>query len=792
MSSLSTFAPTSAANSVWTDICGCQRLIECADISDISDNWGGTLQTTGYVEPSNGRVLEVNRWRAYQPSTAVLTIPLDSAQHFMKLRDKGCETSIQIRSCNNTDSILHMSGVQIDSLRFTNLTASGIGAQNGIPMVSMPLVFRKLYEVRTNEVTNVDGGGNQMEQVIMGVAYCECANCCGNCSECSTIYRITQEGQLHVSYDSGETWANIAHCIYSPFESIWCIYGRIYIATYNGNLWYSDNPTDPLSWNSTLRYYGQVLWLEDAGTVLYAVTKTSTGVRIHKSIDRGVKWVIVYEVEGDFTTFATDGDYIVLAGTDGHIVISEDGGRTWTTKTMVYGNETPDIVAIDILSPPRGYSKCFTVYVADHDNNLYSSSDWKDWRKIKRGNGGSARYHIAYLKVEAEGGIIWYHRVINDKPTTIKGNGDCCTWQVSDFSVTKEMVVPEQCEFFACFDDDCQVSALLRCPGVGVPEELACEIVYGCTTDEWTYIFRCGDCPDTIYLGQPKIVEGCNEPCDEVLASCTEDCEDCEDAYFCNPCLVSSQTTMPVGVEEVVVPFICWYAPIYLVPTCLIEDEEVAFGCTEIIDDEEVVTPMMCVISERQDEPIAFGCVVDDEEVLIGCTVTVETGCRPILPLYGCSFGGDGQTGANGGACCQPPNNTEITDPCNILVENPDNNAVFGCIEIIEGEEICTYYSCDGWDIECLENEYLPIEYEDYPVGGITLFGENCYLESPCADGEYLTLCDDDIPLTSHCSSGCAEGCEKEISTGVFSVWAFCPSDPNVSIAIGSEILLSN
>lgn len=710
MVSLSTFAPTSAANSVWTDVCGCQRLIECADISDISDNWGGTLQSAGYVEPTNGRVFEVNRWRAYQPSTAVLTMPLDSAHHFMKLRDKGCETSIQIRSCNKGDSILHMSGVQIDSLRFTNLTASGIGAQNGIPMVSMPLVFRRLYEVRTNEVTNIDGGGNEMEETIMGVAYCECASCCGNCEQCSTIYRITQEGELHVSHDGGLTWEKIVHCIYAPFESIWCINGRIYISTYNGNLWYSDNPTDPTSWASTLRYYGQVLWLEDAGTVMYAVTKTATGVIVHKSLDRGVKWVIVYEVEGSFTTFATDGDYIVLAGMDGLIVISEDGGRTWSTKTMTYANETPDIVAVDILSPPRGYSKCFTVYIADHENNIYSSSDWEDWRKLKRGNGGSARYHVAHLKIEAEGGILWYHRVINDKPTTWKGNGDCCTWEVSDFTVTKTMVVPDQCAFFACFNDECQVSTLLRCPSVGVPEELACEIVYGCFTDEWDYIFTCGDCPTT-YLGQPKIVEGCDEPCDEVLASCAEDCEECEDAYFCNPCLVSSQTTMPE--------------------------------------------------------------------------------CPPVLPIYGCFIGGEGQPGATGGACCQDPIYVEVTEPCALLVDNPTNYTALVCIEMVEGEEVCTYYSCGGWEIECVENEYLPIEYEDVPVGGITLFGENCYLESPCADGEYLTLCDDDEPLTTHCSDGCAEGCAKEISTGVYSVWAFCPSDPNVSIAIGSEILLS-
>jgi hypothetical protein len=755
MTSFAKFALNSATNSVWTDVCGCQRRIDCADITDIADNWGGSLQTAGYVEPSNGRVYEVNRWRAYQPSTAVLSMPLDAAGHFMSLRDRGCETSIQIRSCNKQDSILHMSGVQVDSLRFTNMTASGIGAQDGTPMVSIPLVFRRLHEVRPNEVVNIDAGGNEMEGTVMGLAYCECSKCCGRCEQCSTIYRITQEGGLHVSNDSGLTWSNIVHCIYAPFESIWCVYGRIFIATYNGNLWYSDDPSNPKSWQSTLRYYGQVLWLEDAGTVLYAVTKTQTGVIVHKSIDRGVKWTIVYETDGSFVTFATDGDYIVLAGTDGVILISEDSGRTWSRRIIRYANSVLDIVAIDILSPPQGWSKCFTVYVADHDNNIYSSSDWNDWRKLRRGNGGSARYHVAHLKIEAEGGILWYHRVINNKPTTIKSNGDCCTWEVSDFEITRTMVPPDQCSFTACFNNDCQVSALLRCPAVGVPEELACEIVYGCFTDDWTYIFQCGDCENVAYLGQPKIVEGCNEPCDGVLASCTEECEECEDAYFCNPCLVSSQTTMPVEYTPVAIPLVCY--------------EE---------DTEEDFT--------------VFSCDDGGEEVgIIVCMFTVQTGCPQILPLYGCNIGGDGQVGANGGACCQEPNPTEITDPCNILVENPDNNAVFGCIEIIEGEEICTYFSCDGWDVECLENRYLPIEYVDYPVGGITLFGENCYLESPCGDGEYLTLCDDDTPLTSHCSEGCAEGCAKEISTGVYSVWAFCPSDPNVSMTIGSEILLS-
>ena len=355
------------------------------------------------------------------------------------------------------------------------------------------------------------------------------------------------------------------------------------------------------------------------------------------------------------------------------------------------------------------------------------------------------------------------------------------------------MVPPDQCSFTACFNDDCQVSALLRCPAIGVPEELAEEIVYGCTSDGWTYIFQCGDtCAETTYLGQPKFVEGCEQPCEDIQAGCLEDCEECFDTSSCNPCLVSSQTTMPIEYVPVVVPFICYEINVTVL-TCTDELGEFVFGCTVLDGEgEESVLPFICYEEDADTEIVAIGCVVDEEEVIFGCTVMVETGCRPVLPLYGCSVGGDGQIGANGGACCQEPAQNEITDPSNILVENPENNAVFGCIEIIEGEEIFTYYSCDGWDIECLQNEYLPIEYVDYPVGGITLIGENCYLESPCDDGEFLTLCDDETPLTSSCSEGCAEGCAKEISTGVYSVWAFCPSDPNNSMTIGSEILLSN
>lgn len=237
--------------------------------------------------------------------TVSLEAPLDLVNYLLTI---DCPFTVQQRfqECATPEdpdaweSMLHFKGAEITQRGVTGLNAREPGT-NATILVTANLVFKEMSFVKRMEFVNIAvfvGTGD-----IQAVSFCDDPSCPGNCGAgsagCQVGYLVTMGiaagEQIYKTEDAGANWSAIT----SPFTSI----------------------------------YDDIVDVACKGDTVIIVNGTTAG-RVARSQDGGDTWQVITLPDSEIAdaVFMLDVSRVWVAGANGYIWFSEDGGRTFATQ----------------------------------------------------------------------------------------------------------------------------------------------------------------------------------------------------------------------------------------------------------------------------------------------------------------------------------------------------------------------------------------------------------------------------------------------------------------------------
>lgn len=538
--------------------------IDCADLGDLSDNVGGTLQSLGARATHTNKVFETRRFRTYEPSSAVLVMPEDSADFIEELRRLDCVTAVQRRLCAETGdccawgTIEHFSDVQIGAIQKTNLTASGVNVIDGVPMVAASVIYGRRSLIRNRDIKYIDAGGagTSLSDSVIDMTYCDCGSCrAGAGNNCQTIFRLTSGGSIEASYDGGETWTPLAVCLSGASPSaIHCADGRLLASVGDGRAFYADDPEG--EWTQATGLSGTITKFASNGTIIYGLTVSTNGrYGVVISIDSGRSWNTSLEgVTGEIFGIASAGQYVVAVAKKGKMHVSTNKGVSWSTESLsLPGASAPDIIAVAADTRNGRTASDVVIVVSDHNNNIYKGN-LDGWTRIYSGSSHGASSAVgsrAYLESFLNGNVVWWAREVGGKAVVMKNVGDCTCWQRWDNDVTEGLCsddsIPPDTYVLGCVIDGV-VQSVMRCESQEIHCDDSLEYIYGCTVGDTTYVMRCDDDCGATYVSPVNDCAACTCPdCGSECGTCT--CDACDG---CLDCGVAAQQVNEENLQELI------------------------------------------------------------------------------------------------------------------------------------------------------------------------------------------------------------------------------------------------
>lgn len=407
-----------------------------------------------------------------QAGSIALSCTEEAADALDMMREIGCPFPIQRRACRPSptrpenviyadtfylalDAVTryeHYAAVQLGERSLDRPTARGIEKSDGTPMVSMPGVFSRRFQLTDKLPGDYDWG----EFVPMGIVYCYnplCGDCGKPCDKMYSLVReqidgLTTEMKLYSSVDGGNAWANIANIpeIRGEFAFIFCYQGsRLFIGEINGQVYYSDNPEgeewyDLISLNNLLDNSWASKMVSD-GYAIFAIVGDANQTGVVRSVDMGITWEYVMPLDnlttGQIRDIAVDGNVVATygetAGGVAQVLYSYNFGdwQTWTSYTNV---AMPENGAIGVANPnPFDENRAwFYIIGIDTGNNveIWKADDPEDWAKIYEVDFDVLEtWQFCQIFLDGDGYIGWFHACQVDGDTlTLRTSDGGKTW----------------------------------------------------------------------------------------------------------------------------------------------------------------------------------------------------------------------------------------------------------------------------------------------------------------------------------------------------------------------------
>lgn len=527
---------------LWAEIGGCYREIGCVDFTEIVDSTSGRLQLSGYREQSNGRPHEFARWRNYEPSTALVTIPEEAGDFFEDMRKRGCTFNLQRRlcpSCCEWSKIEFYVNVSVDNIRKSPGVSRGLNTQAGVPMLSVSLVWEHRYMVEYAEPDfHIQDGS--LAGGIVDVAYCDCDDCCSG-SSCSSIYRLLADGTLETLVDG--SWEVVRDCLpcLSPV-GLSCSSGNLWVISLS-SVWYSPNPEGG-EWRNYPVPRGHIVSYQSYGTNIYILTRDGDDYFVYVTRHNTLVELLERESEHSLRDIAVYGRFIVVAGDAGSLIYSTDGGVTWDTETMTTSRGVPNIHMIEVWAN----GGCLETLVADHLGRLWRGEPFSPWRLIFSppqpvdrpntlppvlpGQGSPeiiGRPVPIGMRVFLSSGLMWYAYTDGNKVVLVRSAGDCNCWKISEYEFPCDDIEIEE-PLLACYGPDCESLYFMTCCSQQLPcqEDLPPNtVLFGCTVGPISYVLRCPDDCGGGWVGWENACILCHDENGECLPGQGESCENC-------------------------------------------------------------------------------------------------------------------------------------------------------------------------------------------------------------------------------------------------------------------------
>lgn len=537
--------------------------LECADMGDVNDSAGGSLQAIGARVTHTNKVVEVHRYRSFEPPSSFLVVPEDVSAFAEHLIAGDCQTAVQRRLCSDSccgwEVIEHYSGVQLSSIQKASLTASGIGATDSVPSVTVPFIFSKRTLITAEPPTMIDDGGSDkfIDGSTLAIAYCDCQSCCTGATGCGTIFRLTTGGALEYSTDNALSWLPTPSCQMwdRPFD-LACVNGRLFILAENG-LFYANDPLG--EWSQASTPFGTLNRMSSSGTVLYGIYSDSGGRSgVARSITGGAEWEETSVLTRlKISEISAAGSYVAAVGEKNKLHYSTDRGITWqTVSPNLPGTAVPTLVAIGLAKRVDANPDCVVGFLADQANNVYKGEIGGDsWSRIYEGSQHGASSAVgsrAYLDVSLNGHMLWWAREVGGKSVAMKNAGDCTCWKRFEADISTGMCeedsIPPDTYVLGCVIDGV-VQSILRCESQEIPCGDGFDYVYGCTVGDTTYVLRCDDGCEDVYVAPENDCATCT------CSSCGSDCQECScdgDCDGCMDCGVAASTVDEAKLQELI------------------------------------------------------------------------------------------------------------------------------------------------------------------------------------------------------------------------------------------------
>lgn len=241
----------------------------------------------------------------------------------------------------------------------------------------------------------------------------------------STFVVVGNQGLVMRTTNAGETW-NFAHGgVTSSVSSVWNR-GRVVVAASSQAILRSTDAG--ATWTNVghgaYRIAGDCE-PEPASCTLFAV---DAGERVLRSDDAGASWTVASSQTVDgFPSISVRGDRIIIASNSPTVLVSTDGGNTWT-KRSVAGDNWNIVVSEGHVDDNRFYA---TARINDQSTNYYSV-DGITWIDVPGGAGNAYRYvrlDETPLLLNTTGvhaltpSLAWTRRVANSGLQHVCGNG---------------------------------------------------------------------------------------------------------------------------------------------------------------------------------------------------------------------------------------------------------------------------------------------------------------------------------------------------------------------------------
>lgn len=234
--------------------------------------------------------------------TTSLEAPLDAVNYLLRLK---CEFNAQYRitSCgtpedpDSWENLIHFRGMRITSRGLTGLNPR-TPDNNGEILTTADVAFLEFIDVKRMEFVTSNVIPSSTSD-FLAVSFCDEPSCPGNCGEgsdgCQVGFAVFNNG-IYKTTDGGGNWSEIT----SPFVAI----------------------------------YDDVVDVACKGDVVIIVNGTTAG-RVARSQDGGETWSIVTLPDNIVANavYMVDVSRVYVAGADGYVWYSQDGGRTFVTQT---------------------------------------------------------------------------------------------------------------------------------------------------------------------------------------------------------------------------------------------------------------------------------------------------------------------------------------------------------------------------------------------------------------------------------------------------------------------------
>ncbi len=179
-------------------------------------------------------------------------------------------------------------------------------------------------------------------------------------SDTTIIYVTSPGGGIWKSTNSGNTWVPL-----QDYNATWMNMFSVSIDPNNTNIVYAGNASGNVMKSTNAGNTWSTLSVGSSGAVRkIKVHPTNSNIificsssGIHRTIDGGISWSLVHNIQKEDIEFKTDDVNILVATGSSSIVRSTDGGLNWTTLSTVQGitNSGRSLVAVTTANPNYFY-----------------------------------------------------------------------------------------------------------------------------------------------------------------------------------------------------------------------------------------------------------------------------------------------------------------------------------------------------------------------------------------------------------------------------------------------------